>query len=222
MADEPYGVLKGRALKLDVEAKGRSPHYQVLVQAGPRRFRLAVNVASVKGRPPERDLLVGLDRDWRSPIRGKLAGLPHGFTPLDPGSELALDYVHGGLVDRSQMIAVPAFEPGDNNDLIDFLDLVFGVAVEEEVDLYAWGMRWGPEPGQPDQFFGFDPGDGLHNIHMNQGSRGTHAAENAPRQDGGLAGHRRAKNQWVAVFLAFQSQCWETDDCGAPTLPAAD
>ena len=222
MAVEPYGVLKGRAIKLDVEARGRSPHYQVLVQAGPRRFRLAVNVKSVKGRAPDRDLLVALERDWRNPMRGRLAGLPHGFTPLDRDSGLALDYVRGGLVACHQMVPVPAFEPGDNNDLVDMLNLVFGVAVDEEVDLYAWGMRWGPEPGHPDEVFGFDPGDGIHNIHMNQGSRGKHAVENAPWQDGAIAGHRRQRNEWVAIFLAFQNQCWETSDRGEPLVPAAD
>ena len=40
-------------------------------------------------------------------------------------------------------------------------------------------------------------------------------------QDGGLLFHFPDTNQWVAVFLAFQSQSWHTDDPTGHALPAA-
>jgi len=35
--------------------------------------------------------------------------------------------------------------------------------------VYAFGERWGPEADRPDKVFGFSPGNGVHDIHMNQG-----------------------------------------------------
>ena len=35
--------------------------------------------------------------------------------------------------------------------------------------MYAFGERWGPESHKADQYFGFVPGNGVHDIHMNQG-----------------------------------------------------
>jgi hypothetical protein len=32
------------------------------------------------------------------------------------------------------------------------------------------------------------------------------------KKDGGMLIHLPSDNRWVAVFLAFQSQCWHTDD----------
>ena len=36
--------------------------------------------------------------------------------------------------------------------------------------MFAFGQRWGPEQGQRDKIFGFQPGNGIHDIHMNQGN----------------------------------------------------
>jgi hypothetical protein len=47
---------------------------------------------------------------------------------------------------------------------------------------------------------------------MNQGSAGRFADDNGVWQDGGLLLHYPTANQWVAFFLAFQSQAWHTDD----------
>jgi hypothetical protein len=47
---------------------------------------------------------------------------------------------------------------------------------------------------------------------MNQGNTGRFTGDNGVWQDGGLFLHYPAQNQWVAFFLAFQSQAWHTDD----------
>lgn len=47
---------------------------------------------------------------------------------------------------------------------------------------------------------------------MNQGSVGRFQDSNGVWQDGGLLIHFLSRNQWVAIFLAFQSQCFHTDD----------
>jgi uncharacterized protein YukJ len=39
--------------------------------------------------------------------------------------------------------------------------------------IYAFGAKWGPEKGKPDKYFKFVPGNGIHDIHMNQGNSGA-------------------------------------------------
>ena len=34
--------------------------------------------------------------------------------------------------------------------------------------VYAWGRKWGPE-SKRDEYFGFQPSRGVHDVHMNQG-----------------------------------------------------
>jgi hypothetical protein len=78
--------------------------------------------------------------------------------------------------------------------------------------VYAFGQRWGPEPGVPDKVFGFSPGNGVHDIHMNQGNSQQFRNDDGVWQDGGLLLAFPDQGQWVAIFLAFQSQAWHTDD----------
>ena len=68
------------------------------------------------------------------------------------------------------MRPLPFSLPGFDNDLNEKLDRVMQRAVADENALvYAFGERWGPEPGTKDKYFGFLPGNGIHDIHMNQG-----------------------------------------------------
>ena len=85
--------------------------------------------------------------------------------------------------------------------------------------LHAYGTRWGPESDTPDQVFGFTPGNGIHDIHMNQGNRDEHWHDNGIWSDGGLIFQWREPDpdRWSAIFLAFQAQSWHTDNRGHPT-----
>jgi hypothetical protein len=67
--------------------------------------------------------------------------------------------------------------------------------------------------------FGFRPGNGIHDVHMNQGNRDEHWHDNGIWSDGGLIfqWHESDPDRWSAIFLAFQSQSWHTDDRGNPT-----
>jgi uncharacterized protein YukJ len=58
-------------------------------------------------------------------------------------------------------------------------------------------------------------------IHMNQGNAAEFRKDNGVWQDGGLLLHLPSENRWVAVFLAFQSQCWHTGDVKGDCLGAA-
>ena len=87
--------------------------------------------------------------------------------------------------------------------------------------LYAFGQRWGPEAGKADKTFGFRPGNGVHDIHMNQGNSPRFEGDDGVWQDGALLFHLPAEERWVGIFLAFQNQAWHTDDVtGHATTPA--
>jgi uncharacterized protein YukJ len=143
-----------------------------------------------------------------------LPGLPEGFTllPSQPGG-LALDFIRANLFDQQAMRPVPSTVPGPDNDLADLLDhFVERAAADPAARLYAFGQRWGPEPGTPDKVFGFSPGNGVHDIHMNQGNSEEFRGDDGVWQDGALLLRFPTQDQWVGVFLAFQSQAWHTDD----------
>jgi uncharacterized protein YukJ len=206
-----YGVLVGSVAGQRAEGGTDSPHYQIRIGGGEADFRVAVNVLSQE-KPAE--LLYVAEENFRHPVTQSLPGLPDGFTPLasQPGG-MALDFIRANLFDRQQMQPEPASVPGPDNDLADKLDhFVRRAAADPAARLYAFGQRWGPEAGIPDKIFGFRPGNGVHDIHMNQGNSQRFRQDDGVWQDGGLLLHYPAQDQWVGIFLAFQSQAWHTDD----------
>ena len=215
-----YGVLKGRVIG-SRPGTGPSPHYQINVVAGATQYRVAVNV---KSQLAPSELLYLVVEDFRHPLTTGLAGLSHGFSavPRRPG-EIALDFIRGNLFHRTQMHPLPYSVPGPDNDLNEKLNAYVQRAIDDEdATIYAFGERWGPENDQRDRYFGFLPGNGVHDIHMNQGNTGRFTEQDGVWQDGGLLLHFPAMiggggevlfpEQWVAIFLAFQSQAWHTDD----------
>jgi uncharacterized protein YukJ len=207
---ERYGVLRARVVGRLPERTADSPHFQIHARAGGADYRIAVNV---KSQESPSELLYLADEAFRHPGTEGLAALPEGFTPLagGPGGG-ALDYIRGNLFSRADMRALPPSLPGPDNDLSEGLDHYVGKAERDQgAVLYAFGQRWGPEQDK-DEVFGFRPGNGIHDIHMNQGNVGRFVADDGVWQDGGLLLEFPDTGQWVAIFLAFQSQAWHTDD----------
>lgn len=206
-----YGVLKGRAIAANREEDQSSPHYQVHIQAGSIQYRIAVNV---KSQLSPSELLFIVDDDFRHPITATLPTLSDEFTLLSckPGGQ-AVDFIRGNLFERSDMRLLPPNLPGPDNDLSDRIEHYVKRAMQEpDARVYAFGERWGPQGGKADKIFGFRPGNGIHDIHMNQGNVAQFAVEDGVWQDGALMFHFPSTQQWVALFLAFQSQAWHTDD----------
>lgn len=205
-----YGVLKGKAIEVRL-GSGQNPHYQVYVVDDTTDYRIAINVQS-KLSPSELEYLI--DDNFSHPITALLEEVPPGHTRIasKPGTA-ALDYIRGNLFDRSKMRPLPFNVPGIDNDLNEKIDSVMQRAVaDEEAVVYAFGERWGPENNKKDKYFGFLPGNGIHDIHMNQSNVGSFVGADGVWQDGALLVHFPSQGQWVAVFLKFQSQGWHTDD----------
>ena len=224
---QSYGVLKGRPISSRTGA-GQSPHYQIHVVDQTTDYRIAINVKS-KLAPSE--LLYLIVDDFRHPLVEDLATLSPGFTRLAgrPGAR-SLDYIRANLFNATDMRPLAHAIPGPDNDLNEKIDAYVQRAIaDESAELYAFGERWGPEPHSKDKYFGFLPGNGIHDIHMNQGNAENFVKDDGVWQDGGLIIHFPAildedgivrwEEQWVALFLAFQSQSWHTDDTTGHKIP---
>ncbi len=204
-----YGVFKGRAIDRRL-GSGGSPHYQVHLVDQSNDYRIAVNVAS-QLQPSELEYLI--DSEFRHPIVEALHELTPGWKalPSKPGG-IALDFIRGNLFDPRRMRKLAFNVPGPDNDLNEKIDHYIQRAMaDEDAQLYAFGERWGPESIK-DKIFGFLPGNGVHDIHMNQANVGSFVKDDGVYQDGALLLEFPRQNQWVGVFLKFQSQTWHSDD----------
>jgi uncharacterized protein YukJ len=218
MALKAYACLKGRPIGNRVGTNNK-PHYQVHISANGVHYRIAVNVRSADGS----EVAYLVRSRFQHPITDGLHELPQGRTPVPsrPGG-LALDFIRGNLAQPWEFVPLPMTAAGPDNDLNEKLDAYVQRAMaEEDAMVYAFGEPWGPEAGKADQYFGFLPGNGIHDIHMNQGNpAGQFARDNGPWQDGGVIFEFPNERQWVAVFLKFQTQAWHSDDTsGVPVIP---
>lgn len=213
-----YGVFKGRAISRRL-ATGSSPHYQILlVDDEGTQFRVAINVLS-QTAPSE--VMFYLKPFFTHALTAVVQDLSSGFHPLASRPDTgALDFIRGNLLPPGMMTPLPFNLPGPDNDLNEKLDQVVQRAMSDEAALvYAFGQHWGPE-SKADSYFGFKPGNGMHDIHMNQGNVGRFTNDDGVWQDGGLLFEFPNQTQWTAVFLKFQSQSWHTDDQSGHTINA--
>jgi len=202
-----YSVLKGDPVSGKL-VSGRSPHFQIQVQTDDGPITVAVNVESQDGS----EVLYLVDHGFQPDNEADLLQLGTGLTALEsaPGG-LALDYVrsrvHGEpLVTRDQMSLLPmSFKAGSRrNDLHnEVIDLLNRAIADADGTIYAFGSAFA------------DPGgvQGIHDIHMNQGNpEGSHDRDNGVFQDGAILMNLPAAQTWLAVFIAFQTQSFDTDD----------
>lgn len=211
-----YGVLKGTVIGHKRDAD--DDHYQLLVNADGVMYRIAVNVHSSENPP---DLLFQSTTSLPADLTAGLTALKPGFTKLEskPGG-LAQDFVRGGIVKLSKFEVVPGDQPGADNDLKDTLEDAAIDAMDQKGSVvYAFGAHWGPET-KKDQYFQFTPGNGIHDIHMNQGNDPKHSGDDGTFRDGCLF-FGFPNNKFRAFFMAFQSQTFKTDDATGHALERA-
>jgi uncharacterized protein YukJ len=216
MPIQDYGVLSGSvtatldsvaAAKIDPNGK---PHYHVEISAAGHFYRAAVNVLS-DDNPP--DLQFYLDDNYSNAILQTIKGFAPGFLALPSRAGTgALDYIRENLVDISKMAIVPptgeaaeaAVPPPGSRNLDDVMNQFFGLAQDQDGVVYFFGSGFS-DKGK-DEYFGFSPSAGIHNIHMNQDSTGSFADENGPYQDGAVFIYYPSQDTWTAMFTKFQSQ----------------
>ena len=210
-----YSVLKGDPLSGALNTSAR-PHYLIEVNANNTRWQVAVNIESDTGNGPSSEVLYKIDQNWIPPDAAALETLPVGLTGLaGKDANPAIDYLRSRangqpLLTRDQTTALPL--PGRTasqnlqNAVIQFLNQA---VADPGGTIYAFGAE-------------YTTGNGIHDIHMNQGNpANNHGGDNGIWQDGLLVFQMPATKQWAAIFIAFQEQVWSTDNSGSPVLPAA-
>lgn len=221
-------MLKGSPTAGKVVA-GTSTHYLITVQATGGPFTVAVNIESTDGS----EVLYFINRTFTPPDGNGLIGLPSGMTalPSQPGGS-ALDFVRETIngqpmISQSSMTLLPKNSPAPGagallagvvshraQALQDAITTLIGQAIADgNATLYAFGSAYA------------DSGkiDGIHDIHMNQGNpvAGGFGHDNGIWQDGAMFLQMPSlkpdpAQQWVAVFIAFQTESWKTDGSGNP------
>ncbi|MEO2076788.1 MAG: YukJ family protein [Bacillus sp. (in: firmicutes)] len=215
-----YTLLKGKIVNTAIGKSGK-PHFEIHVTDDQEtNYRIAVNIESGI-RPSE--VLYYVSENFNSEHVTKLPALNSGFTSITKDNrDIALDYVRGGLFNPKEMVALPPFKSGPNNDLKEKVEFYVNKAMKNNAVIYAYGEGWGPEENEPDKYFDFLPGYGIHDIHMNQGNTGKWKNDDGIWQDGGMLLHFEEENRWVGIFLAFQSQSWCTDENGHALKPVRE
>jgi uncharacterized protein YukJ len=206
-----YGVLIGGVSDRRL-ATPKKNHYEVRVDAAGASYRIAVNVQSADGS----EVLYHIDEAFMHPLTGPLAALGDGHhgLPSQPGG-VALDFLRGNLgLKRADFVPLPFTQAGDDNDLNDKIDhYVLRMMADSAARIYAFGSFFS-DPGKKDDYFNFKPGQGIHDVHFNQGNSPSFAKDDGIWQDGALLFHFPAENRWIAIFLGFQNQSWQTDEHG--------
>jgi uncharacterized protein YukJ len=218
-----YSVLVGDPVSGKV-VTGASTHYQITMQANGGPFTVAVNIQSVDGS----DVLYAIEENFTPPDEAGLLALPTGMTSLksEPGG-LALDYVRStgngqAMIALAQMTLLPQLLAKGSEDermmnrvrasalqnaVVTLLNMTIA---DKNGTIYAFGSAYA-DSGKV---------DGIHDIHMNQGNPvNNHGSDNGVWQDGALLIHlpsQGPKGTWTAVFIAFQTESWDTDAAGNP------
>ncbi|KNG91687.1 hypothetical protein ANOM_000196 [Aspergillus nomiae NRRL 13137] len=169
--------------------------------------RAAINIKS--GDKSDSRLVFWLVKNFENFQNERLRELKPGFHLLEGTMEqapngLALDYIRGNLFHRETGRLLPHDIPGPDNDILDELIPVLDGAVDHDSVIYIFGSH-------------FNTGNGIHNVHMNQGSPKKWKSDNGIYQDGGIL--LDFGDHWKGVFIGFASQAVHTDAEGQPTPP---
>ena len=216
-----YSVLAGDPVSGKV-VQGRSPHYQITMNAPGGPFTVAVNIQSVDGS----EVLYAIKEGFTPPDEAALAAMAMGMTRLQSvAGGLALDYVRSTvngapMVTRAEMTLLPMLRQQGLSEEERMMNRVRSSALQNAIVtllnmtiadkdgvIYAFGSSYA-DSGRV---------DGIHDIHMTQGNpANNHGGDNGVWQDGGLMIHLPAQSKWIGVFIAFQTQSWVTDGAGNP------
>ena len=212
MSSSQYGVLVGTVRQgREDPPEDRTPHFEIWIDGG-SNFRAAVNVRS----SDQSDLLVYSSSDFTNPTKldlPVLAAGPRGFRPLPTGTGgQGLDYVRDDLFPLDAMAPDPAAGGGQSLGVL-LGGIVDRAASDAAAVAVVFGSFFADRGG--DATFGFQSEQGIHDVHMMQGSPGRYADENTVNGDGALF-VRFGDGSTFAFFARFDSQAIATDPSGNP------
>ncbi len=158
--------------------------------------------------------------DSSIPVTNFLAGIEQGFHELDRGAhERGARFYPGKSLRSLQTEPLPHDVPGPDNDLTKSSTVWFSVPWPTRQPSSSLTAARGDRSNKPTVISAFVPAAASHEVHMNQGNSQQFRESDGVWNDGGLIFHFPEQQQWVAVFTAFQSQSWHTDDATGHALP---
>ncbi|MBR8839666.1 MAG: DUF2278 family protein [Stigonema ocellatum SAG 48.90 = DSM 106950] len=221
MSNLTNALLVGLPTKAKLFSKNPKsrPHYHILVEAENQQFDIAVNIASEDPKTADVRVLYAIKRNITPPQVDVLLSLKNGMFELPDHGVTGIDFVRDHLVAKDEMKPLPLFnrsQPIEEQGSEEIKNLIDEVVADPNAVLYAFGHRYDQSSGK-NPAWGFEPDDGIHNIHMNQGNyTGNHDKENGRGEDGALFLHFPSTNTWHAVYIAFQTQSFDNDSNGYP------
>ena len=203
-----YHVLKCRPVINHNSPQIHNDHLQVLLEIDSgTRYWMTINIRSGQDQ-----VFYSIDENYQHAITQHIldAELPQGFTALEKkAGGIALDYIRENLVNLKQMDELQKAGDPEDEGISDMLTTqMVNVSRAPDARLFIFGSRF--DDGA--KFSSFDLPTGIHDIHMNQGSKGAHASSNGVFQDGAVLAFYPSEKRWSAVFLKFASQAEKTDD----------
>ena len=214
MSIDKYGVWVAKPVRVSAERAEQdpdSPHIHLFYDDGSGGNFDHARRASINAKSGSEisELVFWLVQNFQHPIVDELRDLEMGFQriPNLPGGA-ALDYIRGNLIELSTGRILPHDLSGPRDDIIDFVMPELQAAINRNATIYLFG-----EP--------YSDMQGIHDIHMNQGSQAQFKKYNGVWQDGGIIIHFPDEDRFSAIFLAFASQAAHTDEVTGHGLPGS-
>ncbi|KAF9123724.1 hypothetical protein BGW39_008729, partial [Mortierella sp. 14UC] len=163
-----YGVWVGKPIRYETDGEAdASPHINLIFKddlLGSREHTAAINV---KSDGPDSRLVYWRINSFTHPITSTLEPLDYGFYRLPiRGVVRGLDFTRGTpILDIRTGRILPHDLPGGNNDILDVVEPVLDSAISQNAKVYMFGSSFG---------------SGIHDVHMNQGSRRMTEATHTP------------------------------------------
>ncbi|MEW6634338.1 MAG: DUF2278 family protein [Pseudomonadota bacterium] len=211
-----YGFAKARisgapVLKSKPAGREMQYHLHVPLDVGGATWDAAINV----GTDDSDDLLqYKLVFDFQHPVIETLASMPAGKNDLTGSQSLpALDFMRSDILTGTGGWRLS--DPMDGSmhpEPVASMNRLLQQAAQAGWDVYVFGRF-------------YSEGDGIHDTHMNQGSKGGQFAHrqgddrndhNDVWQDGAVL-FATSSEKWAGYFAAFEHQFLPTDDLGNPT-----
>jgi uncharacterized protein YukJ len=214
MAIQNYGVWVAEPVRVSAERAQEdsdTPHIHLFFDDGTggnfdNARRASINVKSSSALS---ELVFWHVQDFKHPVLEKLREMNMGFASIPSAAGgIALDYIRGNLVDLAKGRILPHDLPGPRDDIIDYILPEFQAAISRKARIFLFG-----EP--------YSDMQGIHDVHMNQGSLGRFEKYNGVWQDGGVILHYPDEDRFAAIFLAFASQAAHTDERNGNALPGS-
>jgi uncharacterized protein YukJ len=219
-----YHCLRGKVRAYAPAEPPGNPHLWVILDAGDRQWFATINVRSNKDEPGDpigkSYLYYLIDADFSHPVVPSILARPVGLSPVERSyAGGAIDFQRGNLFNPNDMRVLPAEGAGDDG-LVHRLGGLLELAKLQNCEVLFYGNAFlKNNPNQTDAAFGYTPDTpfGLDNVHMAQGDPrdvNMQLHENGVWHDGACFIWDANSRRMTAIFLAFQSQGWHTNENG--------